>query len=205
MEYVTATKAAQMIGVTPRTISDWLKSGKLTGHHPEGKRNRVAIPKSEVETIARERNLYREEKEASDNDTLKLRVEELENKVLHLESELHRISENRPIETFAYDDSSEIKHRQKRTTTPNKALPDGATSASDFAAMYGVSASTFRDHYTKGIGPAKEKALISSRPKPGREYQSEWYVMPDQVEGVINFWKRQGVNFHEKQLSIWQE
>lgn len=207
MDYVSATKAAQMIGVTTRTISDWLKSGKLSGHHPEGMRNRVAIPKLEVEAIARERSLYREDKEPSDLDPLKQRIEELEQKVQDLENELHRMRDNRPVETFAYDDSSDKPRPQKRIITPDKALPDGAIAAREFAAMYGVKPETFRDHYTKGIGYDKEKALISSRPKPGREYNTEWYVMPDEVQSVLDFWRRHNVTFQEPetQLSIWQQ
>jgi hypothetical protein len=212
MDYVSATKAAQIIGVTPRTITDWLKTGKLSGHHPEGKRNRVAIPKSEVEAIARERSLYREEKETSDIDPLKQEIETLKQEVQSLKNEVRTMRENRPVETFSYDDSSVTPRPVKRTTTrnqPDRSLPDGAIAASEFAAMYGVNPSTFRDHYKKGIGPDLDKAPVSSRPKPGREsrQESEWYVLPEQVEGVVDFWKRHGVRYQEPetQLSIWHQ
>lgn len=209
MKYVTATRAAQIIGVTPRTISTWVAEGKLTAHRPEGKKNQLAIPELEVEAIARERGQYREEdaKETPDIAPLKQEIENLKQEVQSLKNELRRISENRPVEVSAYDDTSEKVRPQKRIVAPEKALPDGAIPAREFAAMYGVKPETFRDHYTKGIGYDKEKAQISSRPKPGREYNTEWFVMPDEVQGVLDFWRRHSSPFHEPetQLSIWQE
>lgn len=209
MKYVSATRAAQMIGVTPRTISTWVAEGKLSAHRPEGKRNQLAIPESEVEAIARERGLYREDeaKETPDIAPLKQEIEELKQEVQSLKNELRRISENRPVEVSAYDGTYEKPRAQKRTTSPDKALPDGAILAREFAAMYGVAPETFRDHYTKGVGPEKEKAIISSRPKPGRTYNTEWYVMPDEVQGVLDFWRKYNHPFHmpETQMSIWQQ
>lgn len=36
MHYITTAQAAELFGVTPRRIRDWLKSGKLRGINPGG-------------------------------------------------------------------------------------------------------------------------------------------------------------------------
>jgi excisionase family DNA binding protein len=59
MRYLTATQAGKVIGVTDRTIRDWIKEGKLTAHHPA--KNRLAIPEHEVQALARERKQYQVE------------------------------------------------------------------------------------------------------------------------------------------------
>jgi len=50
MRYLTAVEAAKIIGVSDRTIRDWIKDGKLTAHHATA--THLAIPENEVERIA---------------------------------------------------------------------------------------------------------------------------------------------------------
>src|SRR5882762_3287220 len=59
MRYLTAVEAAKIIGVSDRTIRDWIKDGKLTAHHATA--THLAIPENEVERIARERKQYQTE------------------------------------------------------------------------------------------------------------------------------------------------
>jgi len=70
-----------------------------------------------------------------------------------------------------------------------------------FTREHGVNERTFADHCKRGIGPAKETAPVSSRPKPGREArgETEYYVLPEQVPDVLAYWQRHGVRFQEPQ------
>ena len=80
--------------------------------------------------------------------------------------------------------------RQSATSEP---LPPGATLASEFAQEHGVNRATFRDHYT--TGKRGDVAIVSSRPKPGRPRETEYYVMPEQAEAIYAYWQRNDVPF----------
>lgn len=58
MGYVTAAQAARIIGVSDKTIRTWVKAGILSADHPA--KNRMAIPRAEVEQLAQERARYQE-------------------------------------------------------------------------------------------------------------------------------------------------
>src|SRR5579872_2221711 len=173
MEYVTAIQAAGMIGVTERTIREWIKDGKLSAHHPFEHTNRLAIPRLEVEALARKRKQYYVE--VPDMTEIAVRPADLEQKIEKLGNleakytdlqekcaELEkRIDERAPewsISTFRASDVDQIPRAQKRSTvrnrdtSPDKDLPEGCILARDFAKQYGVAPETFRDHFLKGIG-----------------------------------------------------
>lgn len=89
----------------------------------------------------------------------------------------------------------------KRTRNNARAFTDayepveGAILIKDFAELHGVNQNTFRDHVRKGIGPEKEKAPAYSRDKPGRPGEKEYWILPEQQQQVIDFWRRFGVRF----------
>lgn len=49
-EYLTTTEAAQRLGVTPQTIRNWIRSGKITTEPTLGGHNR--IPKDQPVLVA---------------------------------------------------------------------------------------------------------------------------------------------------------
>jgi len=197
MRYYTATAAAKIIGVTDRTIRDWIKDGKLTAHHPQP--NRLAIAESDVERLARERKQY--DVSIPDAADLAARLAELEQKYARLEQELAELRNQRaiaPVYTaplIEREPRMPVTRTYHRTLEPERALPDGAILARDFAKQHGVNPSTFRDHYTKGL--RGEVLTISGRPKPNREHETEYYLLPDEQELARNFWRRNGVPFNE--------
>jgi excisionase family DNA binding protein len=42
-EYITTTAAARLLGVTPQTIRNWIRSGKITTEPTLGGHNRIPI------------------------------------------------------------------------------------------------------------------------------------------------------------------
>ena len=40
-EYITTTEAARLLGVTPQTIRNWIRSGKITTEPTLGGHNRI--------------------------------------------------------------------------------------------------------------------------------------------------------------------
>lgn len=193
MRYLTATQAAKVIGVTDRTIRDWIKEGKLTAHHPQP--NRLAIAENDVERIARERKQY--DVSIPDATDLAARLAALEQKYALLEQELARLRMGTPVSLAppALEEPQQ-KRAYHRNPEPARLLPDGAILARDFAKVHGVNPSTFRDHYTKGI--RGDSLTVSSRPKPGREErETEYYLTPAEQDLARDFWRRHDVPFQE--------
>lgn len=219
MEYVTAIQAASLIGVTERTIREWIKDGKLSAHHPFGHANRLAIPRSEVEALARKRKLYYVETPDLTDVAQRLavleqkmgRLDELEGQYMALvekcallEQRLNEQASTWSVPMSGIADPSPISTAQKRVSEPKressltKDLPAGCLLARNFARMHGVAPETFRDHITKGLGrglDGKEQVAVSERPKPGREKERERYLTPEQQEQALAFWRRHGVAF----------
>jgi len=219
MEYVTAIQAATLIGVTERTIREWIKDGKLSAHHPFEHPNRLALPLSEVEALARKRKQYYVEipdmaevaqklaaleQKIGKLDELEARHAALEEKYAKLEQRINERAKPWPVSTFLPSESDPIPRAQKRVgerkrdTSPEKDLPSGCILARDFARMHGVAPETFRDHIMKGIGrglEGKDKVEVSERPKPGREKETERYLTPDQQEQARAFWRRHDIAF----------
>lgn len=219
MEYVTAIQAATMIGVTERTIREWIKDGKLSAHHPFEHPNRLAIPRSEVEALARKRKQYYVEipdmtevaqklaaleQKIGKLDQLEARHAALEEKYAALEQRLNERVPEWPPSTVRTSESDQFPRAQKRVgernrgLSPEKDLPPGCLLARDFARMHGIAPETFRDHYMKGLGRAlegKDKVEVSERPKPGREKETERYLTPDQQELARAFWHRHSIAF----------
>ena len=206
MRYLTATQAARVIGVTDRTIRDWIKAGKLSAHHPSP--NRLAIPEQEVESVARERRQY--QVDVPDPADLAVKVADLERKYQELTQryeDLARRMATPPtapqsqIETIAQPVTPSVRVRAATPARRRKGesdLPEGYILARDFALKYGVAPPTFRDHITIGLGRGeKEKVEASARPKPGREKETERYLTPDQQEKALDFWRRHGIKFDD--------
>lgn len=204
-EYISAAEAGRRIGVTEKTVRTWIEQGKLSAHHPAGAKNRLAIPVSEVEAMARERGLYQGGEILSIAD-LAHQVEQLRAQVAEHQAEIERLKE-RPMPAPAlpsslwYDEHAPAqalsahptRTSRRQSTTNSEPLPSGAILARHFAEQHGVNPHTFRDQYTKGR--YGDIAPVSSRPKPGRPGENEYYVMPEQVEAIYAYWRRNDVAF----------
>lgn len=104
------------------------------------------------------------------------------------------------VSTVTAYGSSQTQSPQKQLSRRKKEseLAEGNILARHFAIKHGVKPETFRDHYMKGFGAKtgeKDKADVSSRPKPGREKESEWFLTPEQQKKVLDFWNRHGVTY----------
>lgn len=201
IEYVSAAEAGRRIGVTEKTVRAWIEQGKLSAHHPGGVKNRLAIPVSEVDAIARERGQY-QAGEIPSVAELARQVEQLRATVEQQQEEIERLKD-RPASAPASlwtEDYTPERSRPARSARPRRQsasesepLPPGAILARHFAEQRGVNPYTFRDQYTKGR--YGDVCPISSRPKPGRAGETEYYVMPEQVETIYDFWRRNDVMF----------
>jgi hypothetical protein len=98
---------------------------------------------------------------------------------------------------------------QKRTYKGrDTGLPHGCILALDFARNHDVKRETFRDHMVNGLGPGligtstntipeRDHVAHETRPKPGREKETERYLTEQQQHAAIAFWKRHDVTFAE--------
>ncbi len=200
IEYVSAAEAGRRIGVTEKTVRTWIAEGKLSAHHPV--KNRLAIPVSEVESMARERGQYQGGEILGLAD-LARQVEQLRSTVEQQQEEIERLKERHvsapalpalwssaDYTPLPSERSARPARRQSITSDP---LPPGAILASKFAEDHGVNRATFRDHYT--TGKRGDVAIVRSRPKPSRPRETEYYVMPEQTEAIYAYWRRNDVPF----------
>ncbi|SRR5579885_2633856 len=98
MYYLTATKAAERLGVSEKTVRRWIKERKLTAHHPGGVKNRFAIPEDEVENLVRERAQYRDQ----DIELVTTRSQDMPDfitRVERLEQRLEMLVANRQVDS----------------------------------------------------------------------------------------------------------
>lgn len=212
IEYVSAAEAGRRIGVTEKTVRTWIEQGKLSAHHPGGVKNRLAIPVSEVDAIARERGQY-QAGEIPSLAELARQVEQLRATVEQQQEEIERMKE-RPVSAPAlpaslwpedYTPSARPTRSPRRQSAASESepLPPGAILARYFAERHGVNPYTFRDQYTKGR--YGDLCPVSSRPKAGRPRETEYYIMPEQVEAIYAFWRRNDVAFSPPDQQAEQE
>ena len=58
-EWLTLKQAAELVGVTPRTVQNWIKNGKIKGYQVVG---RIRVKQSDVDALYQPK----EEKQPSD-------------------------------------------------------------------------------------------------------------------------------------------
>lgn len=58
-EWLTLKQAAELVGVTPRTVQNWIKNGKIKGYQVVG---RIRVKRSDVDALYQPK----EEKQSSD-------------------------------------------------------------------------------------------------------------------------------------------
>lgn len=221
VSYVTATQAARLIGVNERTVRLWVNHGKLSAHQPAP--NRLEIPMSEVDRVIAERQARESLDLIPTPRELAGRLAELQeeinaiqpgsspdlagitSKINDLDARLQRLEQmiNTPTPAAPRPAARPARPAIERSIGADTTLPPGAMLARDFAILYGVKPRTFLDHIVKGKNG--ELAPAGHRPKPGRPGETEHYILPEQREQVLDFWRRQHVAFVVPQASEGEE
>jgi excisionase family DNA binding protein len=209
MKYYNAVQAARRIGVSDKTVRNWIAEGKL--HATRTPSNRLGIPEDEVEALRREYAQFaqQEERESTSNAdifALSARLLELEYRCQKLEQRVAELEQahtaEKPIQPSIstlppYDTRVALPSAQKRATVASTStpidLPPGTMLFADFAEKYGVSRSTFSHHIRVGI--AGERIETTDRPKPGRPDHTERWLTPAQQEKALAFWDKYGVRY----------
>jgi hypothetical protein len=223
-ETITILEAATLLHKSERTLYRYIEAGKIAA--TLGPDRKYHLLKSDIverserqltRQIDQTENILLSVQKRLDNVTLMSRqltrqqeqIDNLEKELALLKEQIavqndsRRTVENTPVQTSMTDYVSGTPEPQKRISRASKAshgsrdLPPGAILASYFARDHGVNERTFADHCKKGYGPSKELAPVSQRPKPSREYQTEFYVLPEQMPAVLDYWRRHGVKFSE--------
>jgi len=140
--YVTIQRAAQLCGVSDKTIQRAIRRGILPAQYPTKNRCEIAI--SDLE------RLRPGQVSGQDLEPLEQRVAALEQRVQHLE-QLVATLQNRP----APPKSRKKGHDQERTTGP---LPKPFVSLLVFAALHCVAESRVQAHADMGLLPVRRGA-----------------------------------------------
>lgn len=186
MALLTVPQAAKMLGVSPRTVTYWIKDKKRLkatpaahGHH------KLLIEESEVERLLTEMAQEQPEREqgpAAIDTSLVVRVSELERRVSELEA---TIAGTRGEASFSPPQrATEAKTRTRKVEPP----VEGAMQYWQFARLHGVPRGTFRDQIVIGSKRSGERVEAM------REGDTYW-LTPDQQLAAIEYWKRHGVPF----------
>lgn len=136
----------------------------------------------------------------------------------NLEDRRGPLSKEKDIAKKGQKTKAVLEKPPKRKYTPRKTdLPEGCILATDFANMYEVAPTTFRDHMMIGLGPglihghdvpddgsvqikdyvrSEERIKRTRFDKDGKEViERERYLTPEQQAAALEFWKRHGVEF----------
>lgn len=204
MRYYNAVQAAKEIGVSDKTVRNWIAEGKL--HFERTPSNRLAIPAGEVERLKKAYARFSEPKESTaDIAALSTRLLGLERRCVDLEQRVAELERGNATErvlvpsvsAFASSSPRSTLPSQKRATVPSVSPPDdvppGSMRFADFAENYGVPRGTVSHHVKVGI--AGEKLATLDRPKPGRPEHTERWLTPELQEQALAYWRRHGVKF----------
>lgn len=200
-EYVTIQQAMQILHRSEPVVRGYIKSGKLSGERSKAD-GKYYMLRSDVEQMAKNPAQIQTDKLTAQLVKMNRQLEEMEARLKEVETRLETFTSQPVVETSTTTSQPRKKQPQPHTTTASdKSLPDGAILASVFAKAHGVVPRTFADQCKYGKGEPKELAPVSSRPKPGREHldETEYYILPEQVAGVLDYWRRHYVPFQEPQ------
>jgi uncharacterized coiled-coil protein SlyX len=128
------------------------------------------------------------------------RIDSLEQRIAELSQQLAMQSEKPSVQVQNTYDTTQPAKPQKRNVEPKRAtLPDGCILASEFASRHSVNRRTFLDHIKIGLTnyleAGKDRVQCESRPKPGRQKETEYFLTPEQQAGAISFWKLHYVGY----------
>lgn len=190
---VNGARAAQIIGITYKTLKDRYDEGWIVGERtPQGKF------KFTLEEVERAKIAWEEEHPQFSSSTdldptialLEARIADLEVEVKLLHDRVAKIEQTHLILPQQFpplrEDLKPWGPNALPVSASKKPLPQGCVLATHFAQQHGVSRTTVREHLDKG------KIAFDSRPKPGREGETERYFTPEQQEEALAYWKARG-------------
>jgi hypothetical protein len=188
MKYLTAAESAKRIGVNEKTIRLWIASGKLQAHHPQV--NRLAIAESDVIRLANERSQYHDTARLTEDN----RIAELESRVTTLEKQLAEMTAtpSSSIQTAEY--IATPRKRRTGTSEPNRVLPAGSMTVSQFGKLHQVPRGTFWGHVNKGIN-GDNPVQISKQVNPDNTDDIMYYIAPDDHQTIYSYWRKHRVTF----------
>lgn len=64
-EWLTLKHAAELVGVTPRTVQNWIKNGKIKGYQVVG---RIRVKRSDVDALYQPKEVKDEASETAGED-----------------------------------------------------------------------------------------------------------------------------------------
>ena len=64
-EWLTLKQAAELVGVTPRTVQNWIKNGKIKGYQVVG---RIRVKRSDVDALYQPKEVKNEASETAGED-----------------------------------------------------------------------------------------------------------------------------------------
>lgn len=207
MRYYNAVQAAKEIGVSDKTVRNWIEDGKLSAERTPS--NRLAIPASEVERLKKVYARFSGQEESpAEIRALSVRLLDLERRCVALEQRVTELEQENRIEKALHPSLSSFSSLspatlapspQKRASVPSESIPvdvpAGSLLLADFAEQYGVPRGTVSYHVRRGI--AGEKLITIDRPKPGRPEHTERWLTPGLQEQAVAYWRRHGVKFQE--------
>lgn len=198
MVYLTATQAAERLGVSEKTVRRWIAQGKLTAFHRY--QNRLAITEQDVEQKKRELEEYtqpgpgpaEQQKPAAASEDIEKRLKSAEIWI----HDLQRWQSELEARIEALESKASIlplqKHTEQstRTRTPKAAIPpvEGAMEYWQFAKIHQVHRITFRDQIVKGSKRSGERV-------EAMRIGDKLWLTPDQQKAALEFWKRHNVPF----------
>jgi hypothetical protein len=187
MKYMNATQAAKILNVSDKTLRRWLAQKKYGLTAIRDASNRLMLAEADVRRVQDERRWLPEP--ASESH---ITQQEMTAKIAALESRIARLERALPARPESAATHTPASARPAHISPP---LPAGAIPAKQFAERHGVNPRTFRDHIAVGI--AGELAPASSRQKPNRPNEREYFLTQEQRQACLDYWRRHNVQFQE--------
>jgi hypothetical protein len=191
---VNGSRAAQIIGITYKTLIKRYDEGWIVGERTAQGKYKFTLDEVERAKVAWEEEHPQFASSTDLNPSTSLledRITDLEVEVKLLHDRLAKIEQAQIILPQIPPLRDDLKpwgpNAIPVTTTTKNPLPEGCVLATKFAEQHGVLRSTIREHLDKG------KIAFDSRPKPGREGETERYFTPEQQEEALAYWRKRGL------------
>lgn len=201
MRYYNATRAAQEIGISYKTILRRIEEGKIIA--TKGEDNQFLVAESEVEKHKRQRIQFVHSRPAKttpvtsiDQSELLSKIDGLERRVADLEKIVQDITSRdqkalippEPEKTGVV--KSTTPKLQNRATIANSPIQEDWMLCSDFFESYGIKETTYRRWIANGL--SGDRFELEEIPRPGRADQTLRYFTPDQQQKALNLLKKHG-------------
>jgi excisionase family DNA binding protein len=175
MEYLTAKQAADVTGLSERTIRRMIERGDLPARHAN--RRRYAIATKDLPPH-----------KPSPTGELLARVEALERAVQRLTYAVEALTGARTLPPVTQPSESPLTASGGHSDAP-PGVPAGARRMKEITDLHGISHATAKRAIQQGIVAA------FTRPQPGRPGYVEYWLTPEQIAPALRIWQSRGVMF----------